>query len=202
VSSLLISTCHTYLFFQGLHDAVSRCDASTIQAFLDHNPEDLQPLAVVLLERLETSPHALRLLVRLSKCEAPRNTVLNQSQDFLDGALKRASTDTAHSDQLFDLCVNYLSVQLPMAHVLPASAEDFFLRVFNGAVKDPCLTTLLPIYALLNGACEVLMNILPRNSLDYLRDELLRMMRSVKAVEDQVVTLLCLAILVKLLRSY
>lgn len=159
-------------------------------------------MAVALLDRLESSPYALRLLVRLSKCEALRDAVLDQSPDFLDSALRRACADTAHSVQLSDLCVTFLRVRLPAPHILPASAEDFFLHVFNAAIKKPCLTTLLPIHALLDGACEVLMDILPRNSLDHLRDELVRMMRSVKTVEDQVLTLLCLAILIKVNKKH
>lgn len=91
-----------------------------------------------------------------------------------------------------------LSDPLPPDVPLPASAQQLLLHLFDNAVQGPSVHSLEPVYLLLDGACEDLLDILPQAGLDKLRDNLTKIMRSVKSVEEQMLSLYCLAIIVKL----
>jgi hypothetical protein len=63
--------------------------------------------------------------------------------------------------QYAQLCVLLLSRPLPASIPLPASAQSFFVRVFEKASQAPDVNTLRPVYSMLNGACRNLLGVLP-----------------------------------------
>lgn len=63
--------------------------------------------------------------------------------------------------QYVALCVLLLSRPLPASIALPASAQVFFVRIFEKARENPDVETLRPVYSTLSGACRNLPSLLP-----------------------------------------
>ncbi|OCL03512.1 hypothetical protein AOQ84DRAFT_145908 [Glonium stellatum] len=96
--------------------------------------------------------------------------------------------------QYFSICVRFLSQPLPELLPLPASAQTFFIHVFEKAVKSPSVSTLGPIHSMLNGACQELLGILPNNTRIDFDDQLCRILLSNSAQQDSMLLLWCFGI--------
>jgi hypothetical protein len=87
-----------------------------------------------------------------------------------------------------------LSRPLPASTPLPASAQAFFLRVFENAVRTPDVRTLRPIYFMLNGACRNLLNVLPVERQTQFDEDLSVILSSNSAGQNQMLLLWCFGI--------
>ena len=90
--------------------------------------------------------------------------------------------------------MHFLSEPLPEALPLPASAQSFFIHVFDKAVKSPSVTTLGPIHSMLNGACRDLLGILPNKTRIGFDEQLCRILVSHSAQQDSMLLLWCFGI--------
>lgn len=87
-----------------------------------------------------------------------------------------------------------LSRPLPVSTPLPASAQAFFLRVFEHAVRSPDVSTLRPIYFMLNGACRNVLNVLPAERQRQFDEDLSVILSSNNAGQNQMLLLWCFGI--------
>lgn len=78
---------------------------------------------------------------------------------------------------------------------LPASAQVFFLRIFESAVRSPSNENIGRVYALLDGACGELLGLLPQGTLNRFEEHLERVMRDLKGFEEGSPFVLCLWIM-------
>jgi hypothetical protein len=89
-----------------------------------------------------------------------------------------------------------LSYPLPEALTLPASAQLFFLRVFEEATQSPEIAALRPTYAMLDGACRGIMNTLSpqiRHSFD---KELCKILQSKYSAQNSILLLWCFGVII------
>jgi len=112
----------------------------------------------------------------------------------LDDLLTKATTSSTDFDQYFTVCVHFLSEPLPEELPLPASAQSFFIHVFDKAVKSPSVSTLGPIHSMLNGACRDLLGILPNKTRIRFDEQLCRILVSNSAQQDSMFLLWCFGI--------
>lgn len=82
-----------------------------------------------------------------------------------------------------------LSRPLPKAIPLPATAQIFFLNVFEHATQQPNYDTLRSVYRMLNGACRRLYSLLPRDSRHRFDTELCNILRSKRVVQSSMLFL-------------
>lgn len=126
---------------------------------------------------------------------------MSQTPDLLDALLTKANSSESDFNEVgltftllhrqcpdvlqhAALCVILLSNPLPDAVPLPASAQPFFFKVFQKAVKEPIRSTFKPVYCMLNGACRELTGFLSpelRRSFD---EELYRILTSKDSKHD------------------
>ena len=90
--------------------------------------------------------------------------------------------------------MHFLSEPLPEALPLPASAQSFFIHIFDKAVKSPSVITLGPIHSILNGACRDLPGILPNKTRIAFDEQLCRILVSNSAQQDSMLLLWCFGI--------
>jgi hypothetical protein len=77
---------------------------------------------------------------------------------------------------------------------LPASAQAFFLRVFEKARHSPNVCTLKPVYLMLNGACRDLFSLLPADRREHF-DQVLSHILSLNGTgQDHMLMLWCFGI--------
>lgn len=152
----------------------------------------------VVIEGLQLWPYTLGLLERLVIVPVLHEAALTQCPTLLHDLLERADRSQRGFTEVSDLCILLMARRLPPSIALPASAQTFFTKVFERAVQNPTIDTVEPVYVLLRGACEELLEILPQSSLDDFRDHLTRMMRIVKSMEDQLLCLFCLATIARI----
>jgi hypothetical protein len=89
-----------------------------------------------------------------------------------------------------------LSHPLPEAVPLPASAQPFFLHVFDKAVQAPDVTTLKPIYCMLNGACRDLLSVLSPDARHSFDKELCHILSSNSTGQNSTLLLWCFGIII------
>lgn len=77
---------------------------------------------------------------------------------------------------------------------LPAAAQEFFLKVFNHAVKEPKVETLKPVYYMLDGACHQLLSLLPDEVQREFDQQLCCMLSSNSAGNNSMLLLWCFGI--------
>ncbi|KAF2741260.1 hypothetical protein EJ04DRAFT_789 [Polyplosphaeria fusca] len=87
-----------------------------------------------------------------------------------------------------------LSRPLPDAVPLPASAQPFFLRAFERAVKSPDAATLRSLYLILNGACGLISLLDPKDR-ERLDRGLKQLLSSQEASRNAMLLLWCFAII-------
>jgi hypothetical protein len=116
-------------------------------------------------------------------------------RDFDDVSIVQTGPLTAINHiQYAGLCVLLLSRPLPASTPLPASAQAFFLRVFEKAVRSPDVSTLRPVYFMLNGACRTLLNVLPLERRRQFDEDLSLILSSNSAGQNQMLLLWCFGI--------
>lgn len=87
-----------------------------------------------------------------------------------------------------------LSRPLPESLSLPASAQSFFLRVFERATLNPDVSTLKPVYYMLNGACRQLLSHLPTETRQQFDRELCHILSSHGTGQNSMLLLWCFGI--------
>lgn len=92
-------------------------------------------------------------------------------------------------------CIALLSGRLPDNSPLPSNAQAFFLHLVDKAVASPTCATLHPVFALLEGACQELLHILPSDTLTSLAEHVFRILKNINNVEGEPLYLLCLGII-------
>lgn len=89
-----------------------------------------------------------------------------------------------------------LSRPLPDSVSLPASAQSFFLRVFERAIQNPDVSTLQPVYSMLNGACRTLLSLLPAEVRQQFDRELCHILSSNGTGQNSMLLLWCFGIVI------
>lgn len=89
-----------------------------------------------------------------------------------------------------------LSRPLPEPILLPASAQSFFLRVFERATQNPDVSTLQPVYSMLNGACRKLLKLLPSELRQQFDRELCHILSSNGTGQNSMLLLWCFGIVI------
>jgi hypothetical protein len=89
-----------------------------------------------------------------------------------------------------------LSYPLPETLPLPASAQSFFLRVFDKATYAPNVDTLKPIYCMLNGACRGLLTLLSSEARHSFDKELCQILSSHGTGQNSMLLLWCFGIVI------
>lgn len=79
---------------------------------------------------------------------------------------------------------------------LPASAQSFFLRVFERATQSPDVSVLQPVYSMLNGACRKLLGILPAEVRQQFDRELCHILSSNGTGQNSMLLLWCFGIVI------
>lgn len=77
---------------------------------------------------------------------------------------------------------------------LPASAQSFFIRVFERARQSPDVRTLKPVYSMLNGACRDLLSLLPTDRREQFDQVLSHILSSNGAGQNYMLMLWCFGI--------
>lgn len=95
-----------------------------------------------------------------------------------------------------ELCVRLLSRSLPEHIPLPASAQSFFLRVFERATQSPSVSTLQPVYSMLSGACRKLPCLLPTEVRQQFDRELCHILSSNGTGQNSMLLLWCFGIVI------
>jgi hypothetical protein len=93
------------------------------------------------------------------------------------------------------LCLQILRNQLPLTVPLPSSAETFFVCVLKEATRTPSASNLTAAYDVLSGACQHLPQLLPSKEWTKLEDELVKIVKSSRTIQNQSLSILCLGIL-------
>lgn len=154
-------------------------------------------LAHSVVEGLSLWPYALHILQRLCSIAYFRETLFQTHPHLVAQLLAQALARDDDLNRYSSLLLQLLSEPLPSHVPLPATAQDLFWRLFDRAVQTPSAASLEPVYLLLEGACHELLDILPQRGLDKLCDQLNKMIKRAKNVEEQLLSLYCLAILAK-----
>jgi len=92
--------------------------------------------------------------------------------------------------------VQLLSRPLPEFIALPASAQSFFLRVFEQATQKPDVSTLRPVYSMLDGACRKLLDLLPSEVRQQFDRELCHILSSNGTGQNSMLLLWCFGIVI------
>ena len=161
------------------------------------SPSEVAALASSVVEGLSLWPYTLYILQELCKIACFRHALLQSRPLIVAQLVEHALTRENDFDRYSVLLVQLLSEHLPSSVPLPATVQDFFWRLFDRAVQIPSAESLEPVYLLLQGACDELLDVLPQHGLDKLCDQLNKMIKRAKNVEEQLLSLYCLAILAK-----
>ena len=89
-----------------------------------------------------------------------------------------------------------LSYTLPEAVPLPASAQPFFLQVFDKATQAPDVSTLKPIYHMLNGACGELLSLLSSEERHAFDQNLCDILKASSTGQNSMLLLWCFGIII------
>ncbi len=187
---------------KSLHNILQNVDNVVLQEWANACPNHVTLLASVVIESLQLWPYTLEILRKMSCIPFFRDAALQSSPFLLKELLDKATTSSTGLEKFSGICVTLLTDPLPPDIPLPVSAQSFFSQMFEQAVQSPLANNVEAVYLLLDGACQALLGILPQNNLDKFREHLTRMMRTVKSIEDQLLSLLCLAIIAKINRCH
>ncbi|KAF2132227.1 hypothetical protein P153DRAFT_383117 [Dothidotthia symphoricarpi CBS 119687] len=174
---------------------LARTDAHTIRACIHNRPPcAVARLATLVCEALPLWAYTLRVLHSL--CHSPefRDKLLLQNHGLLNALLAKANSSQRDFDDYVELCVLILSRPLPESVSLPTSAQSFFLRVFEKATQKPDLSTLKPVYCMLNGACRQLLGLLPTETRQQFDRELCHILSSNGTGQNSMLLLWCFGI--------
>lgn len=102
---------------------------------------------------------------------------------MLDAFLRKATTSDP-STEMFQICVALLSAPLPLSVPLPLSAQEFFMRAFEKAVKSMEEHHVGVVHSLLNGACGDLLGILPDDRIEHIEEKAYGLLKNSGAKPD------------------
>lgn len=102
----------------------------------------------------------------------------------------------AYTTQYAELCVLLLSRPLPEVVSLPASAQDFFLRVFDKANRAPDVQKIKPVYSMLRGACRGLLTLTSSEARAAFDEKLCHILTSREVIENSMMLLWCVGIVI------
>ncbi|KAI9662167.1 MAG: hypothetical protein M1831_002863 [Alyxoria varia] len=183
---------------KNLHNIVSTWDNGSICNWADAHRAQIPALAMALLEGMQLWPYTLEIISAFSQARRFRDACLAQSPSILNELLRLASQSNEGFEQASKTCVSLLTYRLPATVALPSFAQDFVNRLFEVAIKDPGPETARPVYDVLSGACQEILELLPSASLTRFRENLFMLMKKDKKGDEQLLTLLSLSILGKI----
>ncbi|KAK7731471.1 hypothetical protein SLS57_001410 [Botryosphaeria dothidea] len=108
---------------------------------------------------------------------------IQQDPSMLDAFLRKATTSDP-STEMFQICVALLSAPLPLSVPLPLSAQEFFMRAFEKAVKSMEEHHVGVVHSLLNGACGDLLGILPDDRIEHIEEKAYGLLKNSGAKPD------------------
>ena len=182
---------------QRLHDIVVPLTREDLQVWTACNTGQMDALSAALLEGLQLWSFTLDILRDFCHVLAFRDAVVLQSPSLLDELLVAANGSSQGFRRFSGVCVALLSEPLPLEVPLPLSAQAFLDQLAEKAIQQPSPATVEPVYLILDGACGALLDLLSPSALRTFREPFRDMIRTVKSIEEQILTLLCLAILAK-----
>ncbi|KAH7126902.1 hypothetical protein B0J11DRAFT_526725 [Dendryphion nanum] len=191
-----IISCSYPASLTALNRLVLRADIRTITKVIHDRPScAISKLVEIVTAALPLWAYAMPLLQSL--CRSPEFTdkLLQQHPALLDALLTKANASQHDFDQYAKVCVQLLSRPLAEAVPLPVSAQCFFLRVFDQAIKAPGVATLQPIYYMLNGACRGLLDLLTPQVRFGFDQEICRILSSNSAGQNSMLLLWCIGII-------
>ncbi|KAJ4992727.1 hypothetical protein SVAN01_01773 [Stagonosporopsis vannaccii] len=157
-----ITQCPYPASLSNLEHLLSRADAVIIRCCIYERPPcEVTKLAALICEALPLWAYTSRVLQLLCCSSEFTEKLLLHSPGLLNALLTKAISSQRDFNDYLGLCVQLLSRPLPEFVPLPASAQSFFLLVFERATQNPDVSTLKPVYSMLNGACRKLLNLLP-----------------------------------------
>ena len=179
-----------------MHTILQKRSQADLSLWSSTNHVQVHALVQALLEGLKLWPYTTEIMTKFCAIRKVRDKTLHQAPNFLNDLLENVTTSAQGFDRGSSLCVSILALPLPASIPLPSSAQPFLHQLFEKAVASPNAQNVEPVYRLLYGACESLLELLPAASLNRFREHLVRMMRTV--ANEPLLTLLCLAILAKI----
>ncbi|KAH7402735.1 hypothetical protein BKA66DRAFT_449383 [Pyrenochaeta sp. MPI-SDFR-AT-0127] len=180
-----------------LAELLACADIVTIRACIhNRSPCAVRKLAALVCQALPLWAYSLRVLHHL--CHSPefRHELLLLNPGLLNVLLTKANSSQQDLDEYTQLCVLILSRPLPESIPLPAAAQALFLRVFTSATQDPSVSTLKPVYYLLNGACWQILSLLPQDTREQFDRELCHILSSNGAGQNSMLLLWCFGIII------
>ncbi|OJD33938.1 kinesin k39 [Diplodia corticola] len=160
-----------------LHDILIECNPLVVQAWADASACQLAPLARCVRKAFDTWNYTLDIFERLVLARPFRDAFLAQYPSMLDAFLQKALTPEGPS-AVTGTCVAMLSEPLPHSVPLPFTAQEFFMRLFDEAMKSTDEHHVSTIYKLLDGACRDLLGILPEDRIKYIEEKGYELLKS------------------------
>ncbi|PVI06540.1 hypothetical protein DM02DRAFT_715038 [Periconia macrospinosa] len=139
-------------------------DASEVRASISERaPCEIDKLASVVAVALPLWQYTIDILKSLSHSPEFITHLLIREPGLLDALLIKATSSQTAFEEYAELCIKLLSRRLPDSVPLPASAQSFFLQVFERTTTADASDTraLRSLYYMLSGACVGLVNLLP-----------------------------------------
>ncbi|CAI6337728.1 unnamed protein product [Periconia digitata] len=142
---------------------LAAADALNIRASISERaPCEVDKLASVVAAALPLWQYTIDILKSLSHSPEFSTHLLIREPTLLDALLHKAIASQNAFEEYAHLCITLLSRRLPDSIPLPASAQSFFLRVFEHSTASGSLDgKLRALYSMLNGACVGLIGLLP-----------------------------------------
>ncbi|KAF1934277.1 uncharacterized protein M421DRAFT_97228 [Didymella exigua CBS 183.55] len=180
-----------------LEDLLIRADAVIIQACInDRSPCAVTRLATLICDALPLWAYTTHVLQLLCCSSEFTEKLLVQSPGLLNVLLTKANSSQRDFEDYLDLCVQLLSRPLPETIALPAIAQTFFLRAFERASQNPDVSTLQPVYSMLNGACRKLLSLMPAEVRQQFDRELCHILSSNGTGQNSMLLLWCFGIVI------
>lgn len=169
---------------------------------MESHPEQVKTLVVAVVDALPLWPYTLDVLAHLAGVMQLRDGILLAFPLLLSELLDKCDKHVAQPADLTKACTALLAFPLPPSIPLPAAAQSFFVRMFDTAVRNSSVEAIEPVHRILYGACDELVELLPHDILLKFCDNLRLVMRGPKSVDDQALSLYCLAVIAKLNRAH
>ncbi|KAF2691527.1 hypothetical protein K458DRAFT_353332 [Lentithecium fluviatile CBS 122367] len=178
-----------------LADICASAEPLTIRQCIYHCPPcAITRLASIVSAALPLWQHTVVVLASLSHSPEFTHALLLHNPGLLDALLTKANSSEQAFEEYAQLGVTLLSRPLPESVSLPASAQSFFLRVFERATRNPHVGTLNPVYCMVNGTCRGLLSILPSESRQVFDAKLKHILSSSSTGQNSMLMLWCFGI--------
>ncbi|XPS94197.1 hypothetical protein M3J09_003521 [Ascochyta lentis] len=180
-----------------LQDLLAHAGEVVIQSCIRNQPPcAVAKLATLICDALPLWSYTSHVLQLLCCSSEFTEKLLLQTPGLLNALLVKANSSQPDFDDYLALCVQLLSKPLPEPVSLPASAQSFFLRVFERATQTPDVSTLQPVYSMLNGACRKLLDLLPADARQQFDCELCHILSSNGTGQNSMLLLWCFGIVI------